>query len=160
MGLCLAVLMAATPLAEVFAQESGLPLPRYVSLRAEEVNMRTGPGMQYPIEWVYRRRGLPVEVINEHDTWRKIRDWQGAQGWVHQSMITGKRSVQVLGSERTLRERADVMSPAMAYVEPDVIGAVLECPDGSTWCRIRFDRHVGWLRRVEVFGVYDGEVVR
>ena len=122
--------------------------------------MRAGPGRRYPIDWVDRRRGLPVEVVNEHDSWRKISDWQGTQGWVHQSMLTGKRSVIVLGSERTLRERADVMSPAVAHVEPDVIGAILECPDGSTWCRIRFGRHAGWLRRVEVFGVYEREVVR
>ena len=68
---------------------TGLALPRFVSLRADEVNLRTGPGVQYPVDWVYLRQHLPVQIIAEFDTWRKIRDWQGTQGWVHQSMVSG-----------------------------------------------------------------------
>src|SRR5690606_9676524 len=75
-----AVLPAATA-----ASESGLPVPRWVSIRASEVNLRTGPGTSYPVDWVYHRRRLPVEVIGEFESWRKIRDWQGTVGWVHQS---------------------------------------------------------------------------
>ena len=82
---------------------SGLPLPRFVSLRAAEVNMRTGPGVQYPVEWVYRRQALPMEVIAEYGTWRKVRDWQGTQGWVHQSMLGGRRTLIVTGKVRTVR---------------------------------------------------------
>ena len=72
--------------AQNLLQGSGLPLPRFVSMRTAEINLRTGPGVQYPIEWVYRRQHLPVEIIAEFRTWRKIRDWQGAQGWVHQGI--------------------------------------------------------------------------
>ena len=68
---------------QALAEGSGLPLPRFVSLRADQVNLRTGPGVQYPVEWVYQRKDLPVEIIAEYRTWRKIRDWQSTQGWVH-----------------------------------------------------------------------------
>lgn len=78
---------------EVFAQNKspGLPLPRFASLRADKTNMRTGSGVRYPIDWVYQRPGLPVEIIAEYGNWRKVRDWLGAQGWAHQSMPSGKR---------------------------------------------------------------------
>ncbi len=76
-------------------KSTGLPLPRYVSLRAEEVNMRTGPGVRYPVDWVYKRRNLPVEIIAEFGTWRKIRDVEGAQGWIHQSMLSNRRTFSV-----------------------------------------------------------------
>src|SRR3990167_9515481 len=72
-------------------QASGLPLPRFVSLRAEEVNMRAGPGVRYPVDWVYKRKNMPVEVIAEFGTWRKVRDIQGTQGWIHQSMLSSNR---------------------------------------------------------------------
>src|SRR3977135_3649158 len=71
---------------------SGLPLPRFASLRSDEVNVRTGPGTRYPVDWVFKRKGMPVEIVAEYENWRKIRDWQGASGWVHQSLLTGKRS--------------------------------------------------------------------
>ena len=76
----------------ISAEETILPLPRFVSLRANQVRLRTGPGVQYPIEWVYQRQYLPVEIIAEYRTWRKIRDWQSTQGWVHQSMLSGNRT--------------------------------------------------------------------
>ena len=78
---------------------SGLPLPRFVSLRANEVNLRSVPGIRFPIDWVYRRSGLPVEVIDEFDTWRQVRDWEGTTGWVHKSMVQGRRTVRVTGED-------------------------------------------------------------
>ncbi len=86
---------------------TGLPLPRFVSLRAREVNLRIGPGVQYPVDWVYLRQNLPVEIVAEYGTWRKIRDWQGTQGWVHQSMVSGTRTFIVTGQERTIRRKGD-----------------------------------------------------
>ena len=71
---------------------SGLPIPRFASLRSDEVNVRTGPGPRYPIDWVFKRKAMPVEIVAEFENWRKIRDWQGASGWVHQSLLSGKRS--------------------------------------------------------------------
>lgn len=141
-------------------RSSGLPLPRFVSLRADEVNMRTGPGVQYPVEWVYRRQGLPAEIIAEYGTWRKIRDWQGTQGWVHQSMLSGKRNFIIVGAERTVRKSADSNSDAKARAEIGVVGQIMECEGVSSWCRVEVDGHTGWLRRVDFWGVYRGEELK
>ena len=145
----------------VWAQikRSGLPLPRFVSLRATKVNMRSGPGVQYPVEWVYKRRRLPMEVIAEYGTWRKVRDWQGTQGWVHQSMLAGKRTFIVTDAVRTLRSRTDRQSQAVARVEPGVIGVIIGCPTESQWCKVEAGSREGWLRRVEFWGVYRHETL-
>ena len=141
-------------------KNSGLSLPRFVSLRADVVNMRTGPGVQYPVEWVFKRHGLPVEIISEYDTWRKVRDWQGTQGWIHQSMLNGKRKFIVVGSERTVRHSARTNSAARAILELGVIGKIIECEKSSSWCKIEVDSITGWLRRVDVWGIYKGEEVK
>jgi SH3-like domain-containing protein len=155
-----AVLMVAT-LLPVYAQSqsSGLPLPRFVSLRAGEVNMRTGPGVQYPVEWVYRRRHLPMEVIAEYGTWRKVRDWQGTQGWIHQSMLTGKRTFVITSTVRTIRNRPDANSAAEARAEAGTIGEVRSCMKGEGWCRVEVGSYEGWLRRVDFWGVYQHELI-
>tara|TARA_R110002072_G_scaffold42126_4_gene119441 strand:- start:210 stop:794 length:585 start_codon:yes stop_codon:yes gene_type:complete len=138
---------------------SGLPLPRFVSLRAGEVNMRSGPGVQYPVDWVYRRRHLPLEVIAEFQTWRKVRDHQGTQGWVHQTMLDGDRTAIVLGRTRTLRAEASATARALARLEPDVIVRIAVCPRDGGWCRVRAAGFEGWIRRVELWGVRKDEAV-
>ena len=138
---------------------SGLPLPRFVSLRAAEVNMRTGPGVQYPVEWVYRRQALPMEMIAEYGTWRKVRDWQGTQGWVHQSMLGGRRTLIVTGKVRTVRSRQTTKSAPVAKIEPGVVGRLLECPQEGAWCRVDVSGREGWLRRVEFWGTYRSETL-
>ncbi|MBT3237212.1 MAG: hypothetical protein HOK06_05465 [Rhodospirillaceae bacterium] len=153
------VVMVAQPLLAA-AEGSGLPLPRYVSLRADQVNMRTGPGVQYPVDWVYQRSGLPVEIIAEYRTWRKIRDWQSTQGWVHQSMLAGKRMVIVTGKKRTLRRDPDAKSPTIAYMESGAIAELAECPTGGGWCRLEAGNTSGWLRKVEFWGAYKDEVLK
>ncbi len=139
---------------------SGLPLPRYVSLRAKEVNLRTGPGVRYPVEWVYHRRGLPLEVIAEFSTWRKVRDGQGTEGWVHQSLLSSRRTFSVTGQTRTVRRRPESKSKSVARVELGVIGQLLQCPDGTGWCKVDVGGHVGWLRRVEFWGTYPSETIK
>ncbi|GGF61363.1 hypothetical protein GCM10011332_13900 [Terasakiella brassicae] len=139
---------------------SGLPLPRFVTLRAGEVNLRAGPGVRYPVEWVYKKRNLPVEVVAEYDTWRKIRDWQGTQGWVHQGMLSGKRSVIVMGDLRTLRREPKTSASPSARLEEGVIARLLECPQGTTWCKIDADGYEGWLRKAEFWGVYSEESLK
>ncbi|WP_460019373.1 SH3 domain-containing protein [Magnetospira thiophila] len=162
------LILAALPFGSALAQspdidpgdarsDSGLPLPRFVSLRAAEVNMRTGPGLRYPVEWVYHRRRMPMEVIAEYGTWRKVRDWQGTQGWVHQSMLDNRRTMIVLGDVRTLRSAPDAASKPVARVEPGVIGRIAECPMDSSWCLMEVNEFDGWLRRVEFWGVYPTE---
>lgn len=141
-------------------KETGLPLPRFASFRSAEVNLRAGPGVRYPVEWVYKRADLPVEVIAEFDTWRKIRDWQGGQGWVHQSMLAAKRTAIVTGKVRTLRAKPDIAAGAVAQLEANVIGKLVECPEGSPWCRVAVEKYDGWLRRVEFWGAYPEESLR
>lgn len=153
----LALALAASWVAATAAAEGGLPLPRFVSLRSNEVNLRTGPGIAYPVEWVYQRRRLPVEVIAEFDTWRKIRDWQGTVGWVHQSMLDGRRTARVMDTERLLRRSPDDDAPAVARLEPGVIGELLAC--GPEWCRLDVKGYRGWLRRGEFWGAYEGETI-
>ncbi len=146
--------------AQSVTNPSGLPLPRFVSLRSQEVNMRTGPGVRYPVDWVYKRRNMPVEVVAEFGTWRKVRDVQGTEGWIHQSMLSSKRTLAVTGQTRTLRQHPDSKSPAVARVEPGAVGEVKFCSDGSGWCQLSFGKHGGWLRRVEFWGVYPSEKIK
>jgi len=136
---------------------TGLPLPRFVSLRSSEVNLRTGPGFRYPIEWVYRRSGQPVEVVDEFDTWRRIRDWEGTSGWVHQSMLQGRRTVRVTESEQLLRREPSPSAPPVARLAPGAIGGLNNCRDG--WCRLDFSGFVGWLPRETFYGVYAEEML-
>ncbi len=161
LALALAGALMLVPVAADAQQgASGLPLPRFVSLRADEANLRTGPGVQYPVEWVYKRKSIPLEVIAEFETWRKVRDWQGAQGWMHQSMLDARRNAVVTGLTRSVRAKMDANSRIVAEVDPDVVGHVIECPDGTGWCKLKFDDVEGWLRRVEIWGVYSDEVIR
>ncbi len=142
------------------AKGTGLPLPRFVSIRSGEVNLRTGPGVQYPVDWVYRRPDLPVEIVAEFGTWRKIRDWQGTQGWVHQGMLAGQRTLIVTGKARTIRTKPELDAQAVAQIEPGVIGRLQECPNGTVWCRIYVKGFNGWLPRDDFWGVYPDEIIR
>ncbi len=119
-------------LGSAFADTSAA-VQHYVTLRANEVNLRAGPGEQFPIQWVYRRKGLPVEVIGKSDVWRKIRDWQGTEGWVHQRMLIEVRTVIVRGAVRPLHSDPDPASAIVARAEPGVIAKLLECR--GAWCR-------------------------
>ena len=149
-----------TPTPSFAAEGTRLPLPRFVSLRANQVNLRTGPGVQYPVEWVYQRQNLPVEIIAEYRTWRKIRDWQSTQGWVHQSMLSGRRSVIVTGKRRSLRSSADTKSSPVAEIEAGAIAHLDKCPSGGGWCMVEAESLKGWLRKVEFWGAYRDEVLK
>ena len=136
---------------------SGLPIPRFVSLRSGEVNVRTGPGVRYPVDWVFVRAGMPVEVTAEFDTWRRLRDWEGTQGWVHQSMLSGRRSIVVLGEMRTLRRQPSASAPAVAQAEPGTMGRLEVC--NGDWCRVEIQGVPGWLNREDFWGVYPEEKI-
>src|SRR5271166_4318992 len=99
---------------------TGLPIPRFVSLRTDDVNLRSGPGTRYPIEWVYRRRDLPVEIEREFEVWRLIQDQDGVKGWVHQATLAGRRGFVVKGAERVLHTAATDDSPPVARLKPGV----------------------------------------
>lgn len=125
--------------------------PRFGSLRAGKANVRLGPGRRYPIAWVFVRRGLPVRVIGAFETWRRIRDWQGTEGWIHQSLLSTRRSVIVIEGPKALRRAPSGSSPLVARVERGVIGRPIECK--SAWCRVEMQGLRGWIDRRAVWGI-------
>ena len=137
--------------------EAGLPVPRFVSLHADRVNLRTGPGDRYPIEWVLTRKEMPVEITGQLEHWRRIRDWEGTAGWVHERMLTGKRAVIVKGGVRPVLRQPDPAAPVIAWAEPGVVGRLLECR--GAWCKVETSEVTGWMRRGDVWGVYPEETV-
>ena len=137
------------------AAENALPIPRFVSLRASEVNLRTGPGVRYPVEWVFVRKNIPVEIIAEFKHWRKIRDWQGTEGWVHRALLSGLRTMVTTGERRALRGDPSLEAKVVVYVEPGVYGQIEKCE--GEWCRLEVAGSSGWLRRFEFWGVYPKE---
>ena len=133
-------------IAHSITKPSGLPLPRFVSLRSEKVNLRTGPGVNYPIDWVYKRfyesslfNGVTNKVL---------------------SIPSNKRTLAVTGQTRTLRKNPNTKSGAVARVEPGVVGLVKVCPDRSGWCQLSIGKYQGWLRRAEFWGVYPSEKIK
>jgi SH3-like domain-containing protein len=139
----------------------GVPvkLPRFASLRSDEVNMRAGPGTRYRIDWVYKRRDLPVEIEREFDVWRWVRDPDGTQGWVHQATLMGRRSFIVQKTEATLRSDASDSSAAVAILKPGVIGRIRSCEAASDWCDVQTGSYRGYLRRQAFWGLLPGEAV-
>ena len=152
--------MAPTPaLAQAEKPDKAGKLPRFASLRSGEVNVRTGPGPRYPVEWVFMRRDMPVEIVAEFDTWRKIRDWQNTEGWVHQSMLSSRRFVLIVADEvLPLLRRGDDAGPAVAMLEPGVVVQLLQCD--PQWCRLQASRVNGWVKRGSIWGVYPDEDVK
>ena len=143
------------------ASISGLPLPRFVSMTAARANLRKGPGRQYPIAWILQRRHLPVEIIGEFEHWRKIRERSGEVGWVHKTMLSGKRMGLVIGNSKTGELTPAYAGPEVGkpvlMAEGGAIGAISQCK--GDWCAIRFEKAEGWMRREELWGVYPGEMI-
>jgi len=138
---------------------TGLPTPRYVSLKSDRVNLREGPSKDHRTTWVFQRAGLPVEITAEFETWRRIRDSEGAEGWVLHSLLSGRRTVLVAPWEKTgltqLRAAADEKSAVTAQLQPGVLGNVKLC-DGR-WCRIAGPGFDGWIAQNRLWGVYPQE---
>ena len=138
---------------------TGLPLPRFAALRADEVNLRAGPGTRYPIEWVYKRRDLPVEIEREFEVWRLVRDSDGIRGWVHEATLIGRRSFEVVHSDATLRAAPRETAAPVAILKPGVIGRIRSCAAGSDWCRVQAGAYGGFLPRSAFWGTLPDEVI-
>ena len=136
---------------------SGLPIPRFASLRSDEVNVRTGPGSRYPIDWMFKRKAMPVEIVAEYENWRKIRDWQGASGWVHQSLLSGKRSFIISAKTTSLYKTPASSAEVVAKLEPEVLGEIRSC--AGDWCRVKVSGVSGWIERSGMWGVYKSEPI-
>jgi SH3-like domain-containing protein len=142
---------------------TSLPLPRFAALRSDEVNMRSGPGTRFPIEWTYQRRELPVEIVREFELWRRIRDPEGTEGWVHQSTLMGRRSFIVRGAPGTevmLRRRAEDQAQPVARLRPGVVGRLRACEPNSPWCEAQIGEHRGYIKRADIWGVGPTEEVK
>jgi SH3-like domain-containing protein len=150
-----------TALADQIGTASGLPVPRYVSLKSDRVNLREGPSKDHRTIWVFQRAGLPVEITAEFEIWRKVRDSEGAEGWVLHSLLSGRRTALVApwrkGVDSTLFEKPGAQSATIAKLQPNVIANVRSC-DGA-WCRISVDGFSGYLRQSDLWGVYPNEKI-
>ena len=125
-------------------------------MRSGKVNARVGPGLRYPIEWVYVCDKLPVKVIREFGHWRLIRDWEGAEGWVHQRMLSGLRTVSILNNELSpLYNRSSQKSSILAKLEPGVICQLIQIK--NSWVKIKVDKYSGWIPRNQIWGILQAE---
>ncbi len=137
---------------------SGNPIPRFVYLSTDEANMRTGPGRQYPIEWVFRLRDLPLEVVDEFGPWRKVRDQEGTLGWIHvQLLSSNKRTALIIGNRVNLYTKAARDSRILLIAEKGVVGTIVECD--ATWCRLEIEGARAWIARNQIWGVYPNELI-
>ncbi|MGA7486322.1 MAG: SH3 domain-containing protein [Xanthobacteraceae bacterium] len=141
--------------------KSGLPIPRFVSLKPDRVNVRAGPTRDHEVTFVYTRAGLPVEITAESDNWRRIRDWEGSEGWVYHSLLSGRRTAVVMPKDKTqlvpLYDRADGNGLVVARLQAGVLASVKRCT--GSWCRIAGSGFDGWAVQEQLWGVYPNEKV-
>ena len=146
---------------------SGLPVPRFVSLKSDPVNLRKGPGRQYPKAWIFRRAGLPVEVVQEFEHWRRVRDAEGAEGWVYHALLSGRRTALIQPWEARkgadaaltdLRTAARTGAAPIARLEAGTLTSVKSCT--KSWCRVTAGQFTGYVQKHELWGVYPDEVIR
>jgi len=156
-GLAVAICLIA---GAVWAEERGpvtnLPLPRYVSVKASEANVRRGPSLTHRIDWVFKRRDLPVEITAEHGHWRRVQDRDGAGGWVHYSLLSGVRHVIVERDMLALHARPDAAAPVVAQLELGVIARLGKCE--PAWCRLSAGGYRGWAEKSALWGVRPDEL--
>ncbi|KFC61361.1 Hypothetical protein precursor [Devosia sp. LC5] len=166
---CLALLamICTTPAWAQADNPSGLPLPRFATTRSTPINVRVGPGTKYEVSWTYLKSGIPIEIVQEFDTWRKIRDIDGDEGWVHQNLLSGTRAGYVTplmaNGEIALRSDKSGNAGVRARLGPGLRVQIKEC-DGE-WCEVSAAQpgnehrsYSGYLRQEEIWGVYPDEV--
>lgn len=156
-----ATVLAANPQLPTGAQ-SGLPVPRFVSIKSDRVNVRAGPTKNHEVVWVFARAGLPVEVTAEFENWRRIRDWEGAEGWVYHSLLTGRRSAFVAKRKTDddlvpLYDSPDSDATIKARLQPGVLGHVKRC--NGVRCRFFGEQFDGYIAQDRLWGVYPGEKI-
>ncbi|GLH77742.1 hypothetical protein SSBR45G_26500 [Bradyrhizobium sp. SSBR45G] len=140
---------------------SGLPVPRYVSLKSDHVNVRAGPTKDNDVAWVYTRSGLPVEITAEYENWRRVRDSEGSEGWVYHSLLSGRRTAVVTMKNKDdlapIFESADSTSAVTARLQAGVVAQVKRC--GNGWCKVLGTGFEGWIQQQRLWGVYADEQV-
>ena len=136
---------------------SGLPVPRFVTLKSDNVNMRAGPGTEYPILWHYRKSGLPLRVEAEFGVWRKVVDHDGTTGWMHHSVVSLKRMALVTTSSARIHAEADDEAVLVAVAERNALLELQSCP--TQWCKVAAGDLRGWVARTSIWGLLDGEIL-
>lgn len=152
MGLCI----GTAALAEARGKVTNLPIPRFVSLKAGEGNVRRGPSLSHRIDWVFKRRDMPLVVTAEYGHWRRVEDRDGQGGWVHYSLLSGVRTVIVAGDLTPLRMKPDANAPVAAYAEAGVVARLGDC--SLDWCRITAGGRKGWTEKRALWGVMPEEI--
>jgi len=139
-----------------FAVSEKPPVPRFVTIKANEANARKGPGVQYPATFVYNYKWLPVEIIAEYEQWRQIKDYNGDEGWIHSSILSGRRSVIISGKEPQILYKSDSLrSKIVAKLMPGLVCNLSKCK--KSWCKVKCQDNSGWVSRAVVWGVYEHE---
>lgn len=158
---CLTILFFANiiNIQEVFADEQNVP--RMVSIRAKKMNARKGPGQRYPVSWEYSQRGAPLEIISEFELWRKVKDWENSESWVHSSMLSSRRTAKVTTpGENNVYSKPSYDSKIIAKVEDGVVGDIKKCEAKEIFCLVKFGNIEGYIARKNIFGVYKDEVIK
>jgi len=150
-------LTVATAGEKIITGKSGYPVPRYVSLAKNTVNVRTGPDGKYPIIWVFKKSGLPVKVIAEYKDWRKIVDSEGASGWIWGPLLASRRTGLIIAERQPLLKSPEKGQPVAVIAEAGVIGKIRHCRKG--WCELDINGFRGWLRQSLFWGTLDGEIL-
>jgi SH3-like domain-containing protein len=147
----LAATLLATTLVGTLASAQSRTVPYWASIRADEVYMRVGPSLDYKIDWVYKRKNLPMKVVRVNEGWRLVQDPDGTQGWVDQSMLNGRRSAMVKGTGLAAMRAEPNASAAIKWnAQPGVVGILGECRTG--WCEVDVGGRVGWIRETRLYG--------
>lgn len=135
---------------KIRGSETGRPLPRYVSLKRAKVHMRRGPGKEFKIDWIYYRKNLPVKIILEYLRWRKVEDFEGYTGWVHASLLSGKKSMIVTGDDIPLKNSPYDDAQTVAYLKKYVLVSPKEC--NKDWCKVETNGFEGWIDKKLIWG--------
>ena len=157
--ICISVVMFfAQPILAETAKKgpvTNLPMPRYVSLKAGEANARSGPSLSHKIDWVYKRRGVPLEIYAEYENWRRVRDYEGAGGWIHYSLLSGVRTVLITQDSTNVFRKPDENATVVARFEKNVVADLGTCT--KTWCEVEAGGYKGWAQKSALWGVYPSE---
>jgi SH3-like domain-containing protein len=150
------ILLSEPALAVEKGAVTNLPLPRFVSLKASKANARRGPSLSHRIDWVYKRKHMPLEIYAEYENWRRVRDIDGAGGWVHYSLLSGVRTAILNVNMQPLTKGPDENSNIVARFEKDVIAKIEKCE--LKWCQLTTGGYKGWVPKTSIWGVYDEEL--
>lgn len=150
------LILAGISEAQERGPETNLPLPRFVSIKASEANVRRGPSLTHRIDWVFKRRNMPVEVTAEYGHWRQVRDRDGAGGWVHYSLLSGVRHVIADLDMMALHVRPDEKAAVTAKIERGVVARLEDCT--LDWCKLNADGYRGWAQKTQIWGVKPEEI--